>query len=277
MLIRRGLLHLDDGAQAPFVRSPNHGGTLQPRYLIMHYTAGGSAESSISHLATKGAGASAHLVVARDGTITQLVPFDRVAWHAGASRWDGLSGLNSHSIGIELDNAGPLDGGPGAWRSWFKRHYPDEEVVVAAHRHGGVERGWHDYTEVQIDAALNVSKLLFERFRLLDVLGHDDIAPERKQDPGPAFPMQHFRARLVGRAEDRPGRFVTSTAVNIREGPGTEYDKLPGSPLAKGTRLSLEVRDASWCYVFVVGEDGDPTQTGWVHGDFIRPEAGDGQ
>ena len=131
MQVKRGFLHDDAGAQVPFVRSPNQGGALTPRYLIMHYTAGASAESSIRHLTKSGAGASAHLVIGRDGAVTQLVAFNKVAWHAGASRWQGLTGLNKRSIGIELDNAGPLEDGSGVWRSWFKRVYPDEEVVVA--------------------------------------------------------------------------------------------------------------------------------------------------
>lgn len=271
MQVKRGMLHNDNGERAPFVRSPNQRGALVPRYLIMHYTAGASAESSIRHLTKNGAGASAHVVIGRDGAVTQLVPFNKVAWHAGVSRWQGLSGLNQHSIGIELDNAGPLEGVPGAWRSWFKRLYPDDEVVVAAHKHDGIERGWHDYTEAQLDAALEVSEALFQRYRLIDILGHDDIAPERKQDPGPAFPMEHFRSRLSGRAADAFDQFVTTTEVNIREGPGTQFAKLDGSPLAKDTRLSLEVRDASWCHVEVLGEDGDPMKTGWVHGNFIAP------
>ncbi|MDX1423412.1 MAG: N-acetylmuramoyl-L-alanine amidase [Kiloniellales bacterium] len=271
MQIKRGLLHDDNGDRIAFERSPNHGGSLTPRFLIMHYTAGASAESSIRHLTTSGVGASAHVVIGRDGTVTQLVPFNKVAWHAGPSRWQGLTGLNQHSIGIELDNAGPLEGGPGAWRSWFKRAYPDHEVVVAAHKHDGIERGWHDYTEIQLAAALDVSQALFEHYRLVDILGHDDIAPERKQDPGPAFPMAHFRARMVGRAGDAFQEFVTTAELNIREGPGTQFAKLEGSPLKTGTRLTLEVRDASWCFVEVLDKNGNPTMTGWVHGNFIAP------
>ena len=271
MQVKRGFLHNDTGDQLPFVRSPNQRGDLSPRYLVMHYTAGASAESSIAHLTKSGADASAHVVIGRDGAVTQLVAFNKVAWHAGASRWQGLQGLNQHSIGIELDNAGILDGGPGAWRSWFKRVYADDDVVVAVHKHDGIERGWHEYTEAQIGAAMEVSEALFQRYHLIDILGHDDIAPERKQDPGPAFPMERFRSRLVGRAADDFDQFVTTTAVNVREGPGTQFAKLDGSPLAKGTRLSLEVRDASWCHVEVLGDDGDPVQTGWVHGNFIAP------
>ena len=71
----------------------------------MHYTAGASAESSIDWLTNPDARASAHVLIARDGGITQLVPFDRRAWHAGRSRWKDRTGLNGWSFGIELDNA----------------------------------------------------------------------------------------------------------------------------------------------------------------------------
>ena len=86
--------------------SPNHSGEITPKFIVMHYTAGWSAEGSITWLTNKESKVSAHLVIARDGTITQLVPFNKKAWHAGPSVYDGYKNLNSHSIGIALDNAG---------------------------------------------------------------------------------------------------------------------------------------------------------------------------
>ncbi|MEE8535980.1 MAG: N-acetylmuramoyl-L-alanine amidase, partial [Kiloniellales bacterium] len=210
MHIKNHKLHSDTGEPVATVRSPNQGGTLTARYLVMHYTAGSSAESSIRHLTKKEARASAHLVIGRDGGITQLVPFNRVAWHAGRSRWQELIGLNQHSMGIELDNAGPLEGGAGQWRAWFGRIYPDEDVVVAAHKFDRIERGWHRYSEAQIAAALEAAEAIVARYGLIDVLGHDDIAPERKQDPGPAFPMENFRSHLIGRADDDFELFQTT-------------------------------------------------------------------
>ena len=120
MKVRNHRLFDDNNEQLPYVASPNRStGTIVPRFLVMHFTAGASASSSISWLTNPAARASAHLVIARDGTVTQLVPFNRKAWHAGRSRWAGLTGLNAHSIGIELDNHGELNGSTGAWRtSW---------------------------------------------------------------------------------------------------------------------------------------------------------------
>ena len=274
MFIKNHRLFLDSGEQVGFVDCPNRGGPLTARYLVMHYTAGRSAESSIAYLCKKEAKASAHLVIGRDGSVTQLVPFNRVAWHAGVSRWQGLTGLNAHSIGIELDNAGPLDGGPGNWRAWFERVYPDEEVMVAAHKADGVERGWHRYSELQLATALEAAGAIVAHYGLVDVLGHDDIAPERKKDPGPASPMESFRSRLIGRAEDDAPLFETIAALNIREGPGVRFAKLDASPPRKGTRLRSEMRDSIWHFVEVLDDGGMPQHTGWVHGNYIAPVSG---
>lgn len=271
MQIKNHVLHSDDGNPVAEIRSPNQGGALTARYLVMHYTAGSSAESSIRHLTNKEARASAHLVIGRDGSITQLVRFNRVAWHAGPSRWQDLTGLNNHSIGIELDNAGPLDGGAGQWRAWFGRKYPDEEVIVATHRLDKAERGWHRFPEAQLAAAIEAAQAIVAHYRLTDVLGHDEIAPRRKRDPGPAFPMALFRNRLLGRAGDDFELFETTTALNIREGPDGQFAKLDASPLAKGTRLRGDARDGNWLFAEVLDGNGNPTVTGWVHTDFIAP------
>lgn len=192
----------DDGTPVAFVESPNVGGAVEHEFLVMHYTAGRNAEQSIAWLARPEARASAHIVIDRDGEITQLVPFDRIAWHAGRSEWLGRAGLNRYSLGIELDNAGRLTRQGGHWRAWFGDEYADEDVVEATHKHESAASGWHAYSPVQIDAALAAASLLFNHYGLRDVLGHDDIAPGRKSDPGPAFPMASFRGRIVGRGED---------------------------------------------------------------------------
>lgn len=263
-----------DGEAVPFVESPNRGGALEARYLVMHYTAGASAAQSVDWLANLDARASAHLVVGRDGGVTQLVPFDRVAWHAGISRWNGTEGLNHHSIGIELDNAGRLQRRGDAWRAWFGREYPVSEVVEAVHRHETRPSGWHAFTEPQIESALAAARTVLRRYGLREILGHDDISPGRKVDPGPAFPMESFRARVLGRQDDRPAVFETAVHLNIREGPGTSFSRLEGSPLPPGTRLEIQEREPGgvWCRVDVLDDvrEGADLQ-GWVHSRYIRP------
>ncbi len=197
----------DDGKPYPFERSPNQSsGTITPRFLIIHYTAGRSAESSVSWFKNPDAKASAHLVIGRDGSITQMVGFNRKAWHAGKSRWGDIVGLNSHSIGIELDNAGELTHkAGGGWTAWFGKTYDDTDVVVANHKHdapGTAPSGWHAYTEAQLDALMDVVAVLQAKYKFEAVLGHDDIAPGRKRDPGPAFPMASVTARHEGRDAD---------------------------------------------------------------------------
>lgn len=270
MQIKRHLLFFDDGTQVPFQRSPNQSTGLNARYLVMHYTNGASAESSVNWLTNPAAKASAHLVIGRDGSITQLVAFDRKAWHAGTSAWLGLSGLNAYSIGIELDNAGKMSGGPGNWKASFKRRYPDEDVVVATHRNGGGETGWHDYTEEQMSAARAAAVAIAGHYKLEDVLGHDDIAPGRKVDPGPAFPMESFRSAVLGRRADAEPIYACTANLNIRLGPGTEHATLPEAPLPKGTLLSVAARSGEWCDAVALDANEEPFVSGWVSGRFIR-------
>ena len=153
----------DDGAPFAFKRSPNQSSAqrkLEHVYLVIHYTAGASAESSVSWLTNKAAKASAHLVIGRDGEITQLVAFNRVAWHAGVSRWIDHTGLNSLAIGIELDNPGVLTRAGNTWRTSFGRISDSDEVMEAVHKNETQSRGWHLHTPEQLDAALEVSSVL---------------------------------------------------------------------------------------------------------------------
>lgn len=266
----------DDGSHCRFQASPNISGPLSAEYLVMHFTAGSSAESSINSLCDKNAKASAHLVIGRDGGVTQLVPFNRVAWHAGVSRWEGHEGMNQHSIGIELDNAGRLTRVGNQWQSWFKKIYPDNEVLVANHKQdapGTPPSGWHAYTEPQIAAALDVAALLVQKYALRDVIGHEDIAPGRKTDPGPDFPMASFRSRLFGRADDLAEICVTSTVLNIRQGPGTAFAALPASPLPDETKVEVQEKQGNWWRVQVLDAiNGDMDIEGWVHSRFLRPQ-----
>ena len=271
MQIRDHLL-VDDGNRPLDYRvSPNHGGDLNPQYLVMHYTAGANFESSCKTLTDPNARVSAHLVIGRGGEVAQLVRFNTVAWHAGVSRWHGLSGLNAHSIGIEMDNAGRLTKANGRWRSWFGKTYADDEVLDAPHRFESTNSGWHLFTPAQIEKAIEISRLLVRAYDLRDVIGHDDIAPGRKSDPGPAFPMDSFRSSVIGRERDTPEMFEALADVNLRAGPGTAHDKLASSPLKRGTRFTLHSREGVWCYVDVLNADGRPDANGWVHGDYIKP------
>jgi N-acetylmuramoyl-L-alanine amidase len=254
------------GAGVSFIETPNKGGDLAPRYLVFHYTAGKSAASSINWLTNPESKASAHLVLARDGTLTQLAPFDVKTWHAGLSHWDGLSGLNSYSIGIEMDNAGPLKKVGDKYQAWFGTLYAEDEVVLAKHKLDDESRWWHAYTEIQIQKALELAQLLVRHYDLKDVVGHEDIAPDRKRDPGPAFPLENVCASVLGREEEERERYeVTASTLNIRSGPSVGFP-LVSDPLKRGTAVVLLEKRGRWNQVELV-KNGDIE--GWVHNQFL--------
>jgi N-acetylmuramoyl-L-alanine amidase len=182
--------------------SPNMAGKLDPKYVVMHFTAGRGFENSVSWLTDPDAEASAHIVIGRKGQIVQLVPFDKQAWHAGKSQWNGLEKMNKYSIGIELDNAGQLRKQGKNWVTWFGTRIPEKEVIVATHKHESAVTGWHAYTEAQIAKSIEVVKSICKYYPIKDILGHEDIAPDRKNDPGPAFPMELFKSAILGRHAD---------------------------------------------------------------------------
>ncbi len=194
----------------PFIESPNQGGPFAPGLpdtIVIHYTAGGSAESAISTLCDRHRRVSAHLVVGRDGRTTQLLPFNIVGWHAGRSQWGGRTGLNHHSIGIEVDNAGQLWERDGSYLSWFGQTYPPAEVIRGTHRNQSLPGAhphvrqprsyWHHYPQTQLQVVEETCAALIAVYRVCHILGHEEIAPDRKVDPGPAFPLDEMRARLL--------------------------------------------------------------------------------
>jgi len=141
--------HRLEGDGVEYRESPNQGGPFAEGNLdtiIVHYTAGANAESAIRTLSDTERRVSAHIVVGRDGAVTQLVPFDTVAWHAGQSRWGEREGFNHYSIGIEIDNAGQLEEQDGKCVSWFGREYPEEVVVWGVHRNQTRPTPWHKFT-----------------------------------------------------------------------------------------------------------------------------------
>lgn len=175
------------------------GGSSMPirRFLVIHFTSGASGQSSINFWKTPEAkGASAHIVIERDGTVIQCRPFNKTCGHAGKSRWKGFDGLNACSIGIELANAG--DNAKLAAK-WSKL-----PLVKAKHKNGGPVQEWEAYPDAQMNVCVAVSKALVDRYKLDDVIGHDDIAPDRKNDPGPAFPMGKLRVACGFQEEISP-------------------------------------------------------------------------
>ena len=276
MQIKNHRLHRDAGATVDFVPTPNRRGTLsdgQPKYIVMHFTANGSARSAVDWLSSPRSKASAHLVIGPDGAVTQMVDLNETAWHAGRSSWKGLSGLNGHSVGIEMVNWGGLQGARGGWRSWTGVPVKDDRVIEAEHRNSpGQKRGWEIYDAPQIDAAASAVGAIADAYGIgaRNVIGHDDISPHRKTDPGPAWDMESFRALVFGDAEDEADLDlfeVSATAgLNLRDGAGVgaQVKEL----LPRGTQVIVIERGGPWWLVSKI-KDGQPDTTGWVHSRWL--------
>jgi len=251
-----------------------------PDTIVIHFTAGGSAQSSVEHLSAPDVKASAHVVIGRDGAIYQLVGFDRIAWHAGESSWNGRSGLNHYSIGIELDNAGQLTKSGEGFVSWFGRRYPADEAVEAKHRNQTVLSFWHTYTEPQIEACFGLCRALLANYGIQTIVGHEEIAPGRKTDPGPAFPLDKLRDQLlIGRINSptasQPAAGpstspqptvkkmeVTASKLNVRQLPSAG-SALAGEPLLRGTQVTVLEQSGGWCKI-----SSSPVY--WVLGEYLR-------
>ena len=189
--------HILEGVQHDWM----HGGTEMSmrRALVIHFTSGATGKSSIAYWRKLNNGVGAHLVIERTGEIVQVREFNRTFGHAGPpgkSRWRNpltgktLDGCNSFTIGIELANAGD-----DADVQKIASRLPGFAGVTAAIRHKNESRPkvWEIYPQAQFDACVAVSKLLVEAYNLDDICGHEDVAPERKIDPGPAFDMIGLR------------------------------------------------------------------------------------
>ncbi len=258
-----------------FEETPNVSGPFEnglPDTIVIHYTAGSSLNSSARWLKNPKAIASAHLIIGKTGEIIQLVPFNIRAWHAGNSSWKGRSGLNRYSIGIEIDNAGPLTRRADGFYTWFDKKVPEKEVVLAKHKHEGEEKAWEAYPSVQIEMVEEVCMALMENYHISEILGHEDIAPQRKRDPGPAFPLAFLQSKvLLGRREEGAEEeeegpaakgVVTADYLNIRSQPSGQAS-LVSDPFPKGTRLKLEKTQDDWVFVKTEVE-------GWMSRKWIR-------
>ncbi len=140
-----------------------------PDMIVLHYTGMQSAQAALDRLTDPEAKVSAHYMVAEDGEVFDLVPEARRAWHAGASFWHGARDINSASIGIEIVNPGH-------------------------------ELGYRPFPEGQIDAVISLLTDIRSRWTVPDsrILGHSDVAPARKIDPGELFPWRRLATKGHG-------------------------------------------------------------------------------
>ena len=134
-----------------------------PDMLVLHYTGMQTAEAAVARLCDPEAKVSAHYVVDENGAILRLVPEERRAWHAGRGIWQGETDCNAASIGIEIVNPGH-------------------------------EFGYRAFPEPQVEALISLVADIRSRWTIPDarIIGHADLAPDRKQDPGELFPWKRL-------------------------------------------------------------------------------------
>jgi len=271
-----------------------------PDTIIIHYTAGSSDKSAIA--AMKARGLSAHLVVSAVNNIkiTQLVHFNKAAIHAGRSAYtlNGVvrEGFNASSIGIEIDNAGPISKIDGKCYTWWTANQktnplPDSAVLQSAHRNKATKGTlWAKYPQNQIDRVFEICRSLCKNYPIKYILGHEEIAPGRKSDPGPAFPLDKLREDLFKEGypslkdpklyvktphavvvdEPEIGELgeVTADVLNIRAGAGQNFNAVT-APVAKGTQLEILDVQGDWLkvnYYAVIG---------WVAKEYIDADNSD--
>ncbi len=139
------------------------------KYIIYHYTGMTSDRSAIQRLTNFNSKVSSHYYIDKNGNLIQMVPDLYVAWHAGQSFWKNDKLLNNSSIGIEISNPG--------------------------HEHG-----YKAFNVKQLSSLISISKILIKKYRIKKqhILGHSDIAPLRKKDPGEKFPWKLLSNKKIG-------------------------------------------------------------------------------
>lgn len=156
-------------AQVPSPNFNHRADGSRIKFVILHYTGMPTAEEALKRMTDPSSEVSSHYMIDEDGSVTQLVAEDMRAWHSGKSFWQGERDINSHSIGIEIVNPGHAFG---------YRPFPD----------------------VQINALQDLLDDIMQRHSIQDagVLGHSDVAPVRKQDPGELFPWEALAKDGIG-------------------------------------------------------------------------------
>jgi N-acetylmuramoyl-L-alanine amidase len=191
-------------ADAEFRQAHSFGGEMKPTLIVVHDTAGRLDKfSSVNWFCSQDCNTSAHVVIERDGTITQQVAFNRKAWHAGASTFKGQPHCNNFAIGIEIVNPGKLDKDGRAWfHKKTERGYDRKGLQFAQTKEHGTG-WWMPYTHEQIAAVTNLCKALVGAYDISDITAHFVISPGRKIDTNPLFPLDEVRrAAFAVRGEE---------------------------------------------------------------------------
>ena len=149
--------------------NPKKRTSKQIKFIIFHYTGMKSESDALKRLTEIQSEVSCHYLIKNNGEIVKIVPDLYIAWHAGKSSWKNYKSLNQNSIGIEITNPGH-------------------------------EYGYKNFTQKQITALLKLSKFLIKKYKInpKNILGHSDIAVQRKKDPGEKFPWKYLSKNRIG-------------------------------------------------------------------------------
>ena len=263
-----------DGHPVPFLRSPNQSADFRPRGIVLHDTAGRLERGdAVNWFLRADAKVSAHVTIERDGSISQQVGFERRAWHAGRSRYRGKGDVNGFAFGIELVNLGKCTKlRDGHFQPWFKALYRDGEdglrfAFAQSKPHG--KGWWLDYTSEQIRTVTALCQALIDKYELSFLAGHFEIAPGRKIDPNPLFPLDALRSSLIDEDGEEAGPVLVADA-NLRRWP-SYHDNII-KILSKGESIDI-IRSGTynplgqpeiWHLVDAGG------QQGWLHGSLVE-------
>jgi N-acetylmuramoyl-L-alanine amidase len=257
-------------------RNPNSSGTFakgRPVGILLHYTAGGPA---VDRLAGKGdSNVSVHFTVDRDGDAYQCGDLDQRLWHAGVSHIAGMTGLNDYYIGIEQANY-------GYWRTWKPNEWPKDfpRNTTLAEKEGWVHAAhsydpsrvlyWEPYPEPLLASTEAICRWLLKNIPTIKAIhGHDQVSPGRKSDPGPAFPMNRFRALLMPDSETKPPKYKVVVAaddvLNVRIDASSSAAKKDWGPLKPGDIVEYLREQGSWYLIRRADK-----QEGWVNSLYLR-------
>jgi N-acetylmuramoyl-L-alanine amidase len=216
-----------------------------PDMIVVHYTGMVSGEAALERMCDPAAKVSAHYMIETDGRLFQLVPEERRAWHAGVSFWKGERDINAVSIGIELVNPGQ-------------------------------DHGYTAFPDDQIDALTALMDAIRGRWDIVDgrILGHSDVAPDRKIDPGEKFPWKRLAqdghglwlepppapGSPLGVGDEGTGVFALQAGLN-RLG----YDSAPSGRYDEHTRIVVQAFQRHWRPERVDGVADGETRARLVH------------
>lgn len=281
---------------AEIVRTKNFTNTvIKPKFIVLHYTASSTARSAINTLVNPKSRVSAHLVIDTDGNTTQMVEFDKKAWHAGPSKMHGYKGLNKHSIGIEFVNIGYLTKAVGGLMDPYGQfvEYDKYKCIRAKQpRIGSGNYYWPLYPKDQIDVGLAIVASLLQEYPSIEyIVTHEEIDSRGwKTDVGPAFPINRFKKLLDGNDQDDTLDFsvtIDTASLNIRSGPGTKNSKI--GELLRGDEVKVLDSVGKWYYIeyedipddinvsyeehlLLEIEAKENPSNGWIHSGYVSRE-----